>query len=126
MRYLETLRAKRLTDAYTAPGKRAFYGLLPESVSHEGYASRPVHAYWDDFFALRGLKDAVVLAQAVGEDRRGGGTFAALRDGLQHDLHASIASGHRRAQARLRPGLGRAGRLRPQLDRDRASRPPAS
>jgi hypothetical protein len=48
-----------------------------------------VHSYWDDFFALRGLKDAVALADAVGEDgeaRR----IAALRDGLQHDLHASI------------------------------------
>ncbi len=35
------------------PARRCF-GLLPESISHEGYASRPVHSYWDDFFAVRG------------------------------------------------------------------------
>ncbi len=41
-------------------------GLLPISVSHEGYLAQPVHAYWDDFWALRGLADAVVLARALG------------------------------------------------------------
>ena len=34
-------------------------GLLPISVSHEGYLAQPVHSYWDDFWALRGLRDAV-------------------------------------------------------------------
>ena len=42
-------------------------GLLPVSVSHEGYLAQPVHAYWDDFWALRGLDDAVDLANAIGE-----------------------------------------------------------
>jgi len=42
-------------------------GLLPVSVSHEGYLSQPVHSYWDDFWALRGLRDAVDLAQTIGE-----------------------------------------------------------
>ena len=41
-------------------------GLLPVSVSHEGYLAQPVHSYWDDFWALRGLRDAVGLAQAQG------------------------------------------------------------
>jgi hypothetical protein len=41
-------------------------GLLPISVSHEGYLAQPVHSYWDDFWALRGLRDAVALAQALG------------------------------------------------------------
>jgi len=41
-------------------------GLLPVSVSHEGYLAQPVHSYWDDFWALRGLRDAVALAQALG------------------------------------------------------------
>jgi F5/8 type C domain len=43
-------------------------GLLPVSVSHEGYLAQPVHSYWDDFWALRGLRDAVDLAQAAGHD----------------------------------------------------------
>jgi hypothetical protein len=41
-------------------------GLLPISVSHEGYLAQPVHSYWDDFWALRGLRDAADLAVAAG------------------------------------------------------------
>ncbi len=41
-------------------------GLLPISVSHEGYLAQPVHSYWDDFWALRGLGDAAYLARAAG------------------------------------------------------------
>lgn len=89
--YLANLRAQRLGDAYKAANKRAYYGLLPESASHEGYLAHPVHSYWDDFFALRGLKDAVALADAVGEDREAR-RIASLRDDLQRDLHASIAA----------------------------------
>lgn len=88
--YLERLRAQRLTAEYEQADKRAFYGLLPESISHEGYAAHPVHAYWDDFYALRGLKDAVLLATVV-DDPAQAQRAAALRDGLQRDLHASIA-----------------------------------
>ncbi len=89
--YLERLRAQRLTLQYEAADQSAFYGLLPESVSHEGYAARPVHSYWDDFFALRGFKDAVRLATAV-DDGAQARRAAGLRDGLQRDLHASIAA----------------------------------
>jgi hypothetical protein len=41
-------------------------GLLPISVSHEGYLAQPVHSYWDDFWALRGLREAANLAQVFG------------------------------------------------------------
>jgi GH15 family glucan-1,4-alpha-glucosidase len=89
VRFLDALRAQRLTAPYSQPDKRKFYGLLPESVSHEGYVARPVHSYWDDFFAIRGLKDAVVLATALGEDAEAA-RMAAVRDALRHDVHASI------------------------------------
>ena len=42
-------------------------GLLPISVSHEGYLAQPVHSYWDDFWALRGLRDAVDMARLLGK-----------------------------------------------------------
>jgi hypothetical protein len=42
-------------------------GLLPVSASHEGYTANPVHAYWDDFWAWRGLLDAGFLAERVGQ-----------------------------------------------------------
>jgi hypothetical protein len=48
-------------------GLRDETGLLPVSVSHEGYLAQPVHSYWDDFWALRALRDAVALACEIGE-----------------------------------------------------------
>jgi hypothetical protein len=42
-------------------------GLLPISVSHEGYLAQPVHSYWDDFWALRGVRDAIALARVLGK-----------------------------------------------------------
>jgi len=87
--YLDGLRKLRTTDAYGDGAKRLFYGLLPESISHEGYASKPVHSYWDDFFALRAFKDAASLAIAMGDDEHAQ-SFAALRDTFRTDLYASI------------------------------------
>ena len=43
-------------------------GLMPVSVSHEGYLAQPVHSYWDDFWTLRGIQDAAEIAAILGED----------------------------------------------------------
>jgi len=88
--YLDALRHQSTTEAFRAPGKEKFFGLLPASISHEGYASRPVHSYWDDFFALRAFKDATSLAVAVGDDEHAA-SFANLRDAFHSDLYASLA-----------------------------------
>ncbi len=66
--HILALRAERLGPGYDALPLRRFRGLLPESASHEGYLQNPVHSYWDDFFALRGLKDAAWLAERLGDD----------------------------------------------------------
>ncbi|MBS1212907.1 MAG: hypothetical protein H6R26_1524, partial [Proteobacteria bacterium] len=87
--YLESLRNQRLTAEYQTPEKRARYGLLPESMSHEGYMAHPVHAYWDDFWALRGFKDAAAMADVLG-DRSQAQRIEALRDAFQKDLYASL------------------------------------
>jgi len=87
--YMATLRKRRMTEEFRAPDKQALYGLLPESISHEGYAAHPVHSYWDDFFALRGFKDAAALAVVVGDDEHAT-KFAALRDTFREALYASI------------------------------------
>lgn len=86
---LEALRARRLTPEYQLPERRACYGLLPESMSHEGYMAHPVHAYWDDFWALRGLKDAQVWAEILG-DRLDAERLQALRDEFCRNVHASL------------------------------------
>jgi hypothetical protein len=64
--YQDTLRAQRRTPEWKKPENAAFYGLLPPSISHEGYSAKPMHSYWDDLFALRGYKDGVWLAQQLG------------------------------------------------------------
>ena len=87
--YLDGLRRQRLAPAYEQPEQRAFYGLLPESISHEGYSSKPMHSYWDDFWALRGFKDAAMLAVTVGDDANAT-RFATLRDAFRRDLFASL------------------------------------
>jgi hypothetical protein len=87
--YIDELRAQRRTDEYRQPAKLRYFGLLPESISHEGYSSHPVHSYWDDFFALTGLKSAAALAHDLG--KTGEATrWAADRDEFRTDLYASI------------------------------------
>ena len=89
--YLASLRAQRLGAEFETRERRATRGILPESVSHEGYLAQPVHAYWDDFWALRGLGDGAYLARALGR----GADEAQLRgeyDALHECLYASIAA----------------------------------
>ncbi|HXH07474.1 MAG TPA: hypothetical protein VNI83_12910, partial [Vicinamibacterales bacterium] len=80
-------RAERRTPQYRGT---AFYGLVPESISHEGYHRRAVHSYWDDFFALHGLDGAAELAGVAGDEpaRR---RFARAAAELRADLRASLA-----------------------------------
>jgi len=85
--YMDFLRQQRLTTPYLT--NRAYFGLVPESISHEGYASKPRHSYWDNFFVLRGLKDAAAMAVILGEEVQAE-QFAAFRDAFRKDLYASI------------------------------------
>ncbi len=101
--YLAALRETRLTPEFDTAEKRAYRGLLPESISHEGYAARPVHSYWDDFLALRGLKDAAVLARALGDEERAV-RFATLRDAFRNDLYASIGAAMQNHRIDFIPG----------------------
>jgi len=86
---MSRLRATRMTPAYKDGDKRAMFGLLPESISHEGYSARPVHSYWDQAFALRGFIDAAMLAGVVG-DPASAAALAAERDDFRAALTESI------------------------------------
>jgi hypothetical protein len=79
---IESLRAERRTAAEETPPRLRFWGLLPESISHEGYSDRPVHSYWDDVWGIRGLEDGARLAGRLGLDddaRRLGAAAAEMR-----------------------------------------------
>jgi hypothetical protein len=93
--YLDSLRQTRRTDEYRAPEKREFFGLLPPSISHEGYSAKPMHSYWDDFWAVRGFRDAAWLAGEVGgadaaARERERARLAAIADEFERDVIASI------------------------------------
>ncbi|WP_101925494.1 MULTISPECIES: discoidin domain-containing protein [Luteimonas] len=86
--YMEVLRASERTEENRAVNA-AFYGMMPASISHEGYSAKPMHSYWDNFWALRGYKDAVEVAEALGKT----GDVArmtAARDEFRVDLDASL------------------------------------
>jgi hypothetical protein len=89
--YMDRLRLSERTGANQAPDRRMLYGLMPPSISHEGYSSKPAFSYWDDFWALRGFGDAVFLAQALGEEGARA-RLALARDAFRADLLASIGA----------------------------------
>jgi hypothetical protein len=67
--YIESLIAERSTDHFKNGNDsvRAYYGLVTESISHEGYSAKPMHSYWDNFFTIKGLKDAAEIQRILGE-----------------------------------------------------------
>ena len=86
--YMDSLRHERMTDQYRVGANRPFYGLLPQSISHEGYSAKPMHSYWDDFFALRGFKDAAYIARELGKPEAT--EFAQMRNSFRANLLESI------------------------------------
>ena len=86
--YMEKLRLSERNEANRALDP-AFYGMMPASISHEGYSAKPMHSYWDNFWALRGYKDAVDVAQWLGKDEEAK-RFAVARDQFREDLTHSL------------------------------------
>ena len=88
--YMDALRASEM-EKNASPERRHLYGLMPPSISHEGYSARPAYSHWDNLWALLGYKEAVVLAEAMG-DEEAARRFAASRDEFRRDLYASLAA----------------------------------
>lgn len=110
--YIEALLQQRRTPEFQTGEKRLFYGLMPESISHEGYSAQPMHSYWDDFFTLRGLKDATYLAGCLG--RKGlEQRYAARRDRFSADLYASIQRTMAKHKIAYLPGCAELGDFDP-------------
>ncbi len=65
--YMDTLRASTRTAAFEAADQRHLYGLLPPSISHEGYSDRPAYSNWDNFWGLLGYRDAAFIADTLGD-----------------------------------------------------------
>jgi hypothetical protein len=89
--YIESLIAERSTDHFKNGNDsvRAYYGLMPESISHEGYSAKPMHSYWDNFFTMKGLKDAVEIQKILGE-QESYERLKKVRDTFRENLYNSL------------------------------------
>lgn len=89
--YIESLIAQRSTDYFKNGNDsiRSLYGLVPESISHEGYSVKPMHSYWDNFFTMKGLKDAAEIQHILGETENFK-RICRVRDTFRDNLYHSI------------------------------------
>lgn len=85
-RYMEALR-----QSERRPGPPGFFGMMPASISHEGYSAKPMHSTWDNLWALAGWRGAVLLAQVLGHGARAE-ELAAQHAEFRRDLGDSLAA----------------------------------
>src|SRR4029453_12742227 len=86
--YMDKLRLSERTEANQQGDRKAFYGLMPASISHEGYSAKPMHSYWDDFWALAGYESAIRIAREL-EQKTEMHAFIEARDQFRRDLYFS-------------------------------------
>jgi hypothetical protein len=89
--YQEGLRQSERGARNREPGREHLFGLMPPSISHEGYSDKAAYSYWDDFWALRGYKDALVIARALGHGAEAQ-RWSAWLESFESELGASIAA----------------------------------
>ncbi len=89
--YIEFLISEQSTDHYKNGNDsvRAYYGLVTESISHEGYSAKPMHSYWDNFFTIKGLKDATEIQRVLGE-KKSFENIKKIRDTFKENLYNSL------------------------------------
>ncbi|MFV0623043.1 discoidin domain-containing protein [Sphingomonas sp. ac-8] len=87
-RYMEAQRQSERTAANRTPERRMLYGLMPPSISHEGYSAKPQYSLWDDFWALTGYKDLAEAARLLGKPEAA--EIARQRDEFARDIRAAI------------------------------------
>jgi hypothetical protein len=81
-RYIEEMRAQ---DPF---------GLVTESISHEGYSAKPVHSYWDDVWCIRGLELAAKLAPTAARRHELESQAASFREALAASMRRTMAEHH--------------------------------
>lgn len=110
--HLDSLRQTRRTPMYRTPDSLFVFGLLPPSISHEGYSAKPAYSYWDDWWGIRGMADAVFLA-GVARDTTRAHTFGVAADQFRTDVRASIARSMAMHKQAVLPGAAELGDFDP-------------
>jgi hypothetical protein len=108
MKYMENLRNQRRTEKYKGT---EYEGILPQSNSHEGYFPAK-HSYWDDFFSLRGLADAQVIALRLA-NKEDAVWLASLEKDLRKSLLESMDRVLRRDNLQTLPACAELGDFDP-------------
>ncbi|MFA6456055.1 MAG: discoidin domain-containing protein [Bacteroidota bacterium] len=103
--FIQSLRAQRMTPEYKEGDseKRAYYGLVTESISHEGYSDKAMHSYWDNFFVLKGMKDAAAAAAVLGKSAIAH-EYDSLAKAFRSDLYGSIVLAMKNRNIEYIPG----------------------
>jgi hypothetical protein len=86
---LNELRRSERTERKSQGDRKALYGLLPPSISHEGYSDKPAYSFWDNFWGLKGLNDAAFLAGELGHKDRAADISADAAE-FAGDIGASV------------------------------------
>ncbi|HSC64810.1 MAG TPA: discoidin domain-containing protein [Caldimonas sp.] len=110
--HMDALRTSERTPANLAPDRRAYFGLMPPSISHEGYSDKPAYSYWDNFWTATGYRSALQLAHALGlaDDAA---RIARQRDEFLVDLLASISASTKLHGLDVLPGAADRGDVDP-------------
>jgi hypothetical protein len=87
-RYMDKLRLSERSGDKAKPDAALRFGLMPPSISHEGYSAKPQYSLWDDFWALRGYRDAAALAAVLGKPEAA--ELAASRDRFAADVDSAV------------------------------------
>jgi len=110
--HMDALRTSERTQANLAPERRAYFGLMPPSISHEGYSDKPAYSYWDDFWTAIGYRSALELALALGATDDAA-RFGEQRDEFVAELLASIAASTKLHGLDVLPGAADRGDVDP-------------
>jgi hypothetical protein len=110
--HMETLRQSERTEKNRTPERAAYFGMMPPSISHEGYSDKAAYSYWDNFWASIGYRSAVELAQALNlpDDAQ---CIAAQRDQFNADLLRSLKASTTRHKMDVLPGAADRGDVDP-------------
>ena len=110
--YMDKLRLSERTPENLEGARKAFYGMMPASISHEGYSAKPMHSYWDNFWSLAGYESAVHIARALGE-KSDMHRFIESRDQFRSDLYRSLRTAMLAHQIDYLPGAAELGDFDP-------------
>lgn len=100
IRYMDRLRASERIKANRGSEK---FGLLPPSISHEGYSAKPAYSHWDNFWGLTGYNSAIELANMLDRDDDAR-WISASRDEFRADVLASLAASAKKFDIDYIPG----------------------